>query len=52
MNSLDLLALAVMVVALVQALSKGLAAELTELAFAGAGLLAALLFYEELGTGL
>jgi len=48
MNSLDILALAVIVVALIQAFTKGMAAELAELASAVAGLLAALLFYESL----
>lgn len=48
MNSLDILALAIIVVALVQAFTKGIAAELAELACAVAGLLAALLFYESL----
>ncbi len=46
MNSLDIMALAIIGVTLIQALTKGMAAELAELAFAFAGLLAALLFYE------
>jgi len=48
MNSLDILAIAVILVALVQAYTKGTAAELGELAAAVAGLLVALLFYENL----
>ena len=48
MNSLDILAIAIIGVALVQAFTKGTAAELGELAAAVAGLLAALLFYESL----
>ena len=40
------MALAIIGVTLIQALTKGMAAELAELAFAVAGLLAALLFYE------
>ena len=45
MNSLDIMALAIVVICGVQALVKGLAAELAELALTIAGLLAALLFY-------
>jgi len=45
MNSLDIMALAIVVICVVQALAKGLAAELAELALTIAGLLAALLFY-------
>lgn len=48
MNSLDIMALAIIGVALIQAFTKGLVAELAELAFAVAGLLAALLFFESI----
>jgi len=45
MNSIDIMALAIMAICVVQALVKGLAAEVAELALTIAGLLAALLFY-------
>jgi membrane protein required for colicin V production len=48
MNSLDIMALAIIGVTLIQAFTKGLVAELAELAFAIAGLLFALLFFENI----
>ncbi len=48
MNSLDIMALAIIGIALIQTLTKGLAAELAELAFAVAGLLFAFLFFESI----
>jgi uncharacterized membrane protein required for colicin V production len=48
MNSLDIMALAIIGIVIVQALTKGLAAELAEIACAIAGLLCALLFFENI----
>lgn len=45
MNSLDIMAVAVMLITLVQAWNKGLVAEIAELALAAAGLLVAFLFH-------
>lgn len=48
MNSLDIMALAIIGIVMVQALTKGLAAELAEIACAIAGLFCALLFFENI----